>query len=131
MLKNKKQEKQEKQEQDTQHNFALYVPEVKIHDWEEKDGKVVLCIKVNDPVKKFLAWLVKRTPQTKLELDERCSSVWKGIDGKRTVYDLAKLMSETYKEDVNGELRRLVIYLKYIAKRGWIKFKEYDEEVEL
>jgi len=75
--------------------------------------------------------MVKRTPETKLELDERCSTVWKYIDGNRTVYDIAKLMAETYKENVDGELYRLVTYLKYISKRGWIKFKEYDKEVEI
>ncbi|HAR85741.1 MAG TPA: PqqD family protein [Clostridium sp.] len=131
MKNNKKQEEIEKQAQDTKHNFALYVPEIKQENWEEKDGKVIIHIKVTDPVKKFLAWMVKRTPETKLELDERCSTVWKYIDGKRTVYDIAKLMAETYKENVDGELYRLVTYLKYISKRGWIKFKEYDKEVEV
>lgn len=121
-----KKEKDSIIEQDTKHNFALYVPEIKINEWEEKDGKVVLSIKVNDPVKKFLAWMVKRTPVTKLELDDRSSTVWILIDGKATVYDIAKQMSEKYKEDINGELYRLVTYLKYLAKRGWIRFKEYD-----
>lgn len=121
-----KKEKDSNIEQDTKHNFALYVPEIKINEWEEKDGKVVLSIKVNDPVKKFLAWMVKRTPVTKLELDDRSSTVWILIDGKATVYDIAKQMSEKYKEDINGELYRLVTYLKYLAKRGWIRFKEYD-----
>jgi len=120
MKNNKKQEEIEKQAQDTKHNFALYVPEIKQENWEEKDGKVIIHIKVTDPVKKFLAWMVKRTPETKLELD-----------GKRTVYDIAKLMAETYKENVDGELYRLVTYLKYISKRGWIRFKEYDKEVEI
>lgn len=40
-------------------------------------------------------------------------------------------MAEKYKSDVNGELYRLVTYLKYISKRGWIKFKEYEMEVEV
>ncbi len=127
-MKNKKlkQEEIENQEHDTKHNFAMFVPEIKHNDWEEKDGKVVLCLKVNDPVKKFLAWMVKKTPETNLELDDRCSTVWKYIDGERTVYEIAKLMAEVYKEDVDGELYRLVTYLKYLSKRGWIKFKEYE-----
>lgn len=111
---------------DPKHNFALYIPEIKISNWEDKDGQIVLFIKINDPLKRFLAWMVKKTPVTKLELDDRCSAVWKHIDGKTTVYDIAKYMSETYRSDVNGELYRLVTYLKYIAKRGWIRFKQYD-----
>ena len=124
-------EKLESHQQDTKHNFALYVPEIKDIDWKEEAGRVILCIKVTDPVKKFLAWMVKRTPQTNLQLDERCSTVWKYIDGKRTIYDISKLMAEVYKNDVDAELYRLVTYLKYIAKRGWIKFKEYENEVEV
>lgn len=121
-----KQEEIENQEPDTKHNFALFVPEIKHNDWEEKNGRVILCLKINDPVRKFLAWMVRRTPMTNLELDDRCSTVWKYMDGNRTVYDIAKLMAEKYREDVNGELYRVVTYLKYLSKRGWIKFKEYE-----
>ncbi|ARC86637.1 coenzyme PQQ synthesis D family protein [Clostridium argentinense CDC 2741] len=121
-----KQEEIENQEPDTKHNFALFVPEIKHNDWKEKNGRVILCLKINDPVRKFLAWMVRRTPMTNLELDDRCSTVWKHMDGNRTVYDIAKLMAEKYREDVNGELYRLVTYLKYLSKRGWIKFKEYE-----
>lgn len=131
MRKKNQQEKLENDQQDTKHNFALYVPEIKDVEWSEKSGKVILVIKITDPIKKFLAWLVKRTPQTNLELDERCSEVWKCIDGKRTVYDISKIMADKYKSDINGELYRLVTYLKYIAKRGWIRFKEYEKEVEI
>ncbi|WP_461615797.1 PqqD family protein [Clostridium sp. Marseille-QA1073] len=121
-----KQEEIENQEPDTKHNFALFVPEIKHNEWKEKNGRVILCLKINDPVKKFLAWMVRKTPMTNLELDDRCSTVWKHMDGNRTVYDIAKLMAEKYREDVNGELYRLVTYLKYLSKRGWIKFKEYE-----
>ncbi|MDF2673767.1 MAG: hypothetical protein K0R09_2032 [Clostridiales bacterium] len=113
-------------ETDTKHNFALYFPVIKLNNWEDKDGRIVLCIKTNDPLKKFLAWMVKKSPVTRLELDDRSSTVWKHMDGSSTVYDIARYMSETYKEDVNDELYRLVTYLKYIAKRGWIIFKQYD-----
>lgn len=58
--------------------------------------------------------------------DDRCSTVWKHIDGERTIYDIAKIMATIYKEDLNKELYRLVTYLKYLSKRGWIKFKEYE-----
>jgi len=116
----------ENKEDDTKHNFALYVPEIKHSDWKEDNGKVVLCLKTKDPIKRFLAWMVNRKSITNLDLDDRCSAVWKYIDGERTIYDIAKLMAETYKDDVNGELYRLVTYLKYLSKRGWIKFKEYE-----
>lgn len=113
----------------SKYNFALYIPEKKNIEWSEENSIVTLIIKVNDPVKKFLAWMVKRTPQTNLHLDERCSSVWMLIDGERTIYDIGKLMGKKYGTDTNEEVFRLVTYLKYIAKRGWIRFK-YEEEDE-
>lgn len=111
----------------SKYNFALYIPEKKNIEWSEENSIVTLIIKVNDPVKKFLAWMVKRTPQTNLHLDERCSSVWMLIDGERTIYDIGKIMGKKYGTDTNEEVFRLVTYLKYIAKRGWIRFK-YEEE---
>ena len=110
---------------DTKHNFALFVPEIKLNDWKNDNGKIVLILKSNDPVKKFLAWMVKKNSVTDLYLDDRCSSVWSYMDGQRTIYDIAKLMSEKYKGDINNELYRLVTYLKYLSKRGWIRFKEH------
>lgn len=111
---------------DTKHNFALFVPEIKHNNWIEQDGKITLCLDTNDPVKRFLAWMVNRNHKTNLDLDDRCSKVWKNINGERTIYDIAKIMADMYKEDVNRELYRLVTYLKYMSKRGWIKFKEYE-----
>jgi len=45
---------------DTKHNFVLFVPEIKYKDWTEKNGKVTLSLDTNDPVKKFLAWMVHK-----------------------------------------------------------------------
>jgi len=113
-------------ELDTKHNFVLYVPEIKYKDWIEENGKVTLCLDTTDPIKKFLAWMVHKNHRTNLDLDDRCSKVWKNIDGQRTIYDIAKIMADIYKEDLNKEIYRLVTYLKYLSKRGWIKFKEYE-----
>ena len=111
---------------DTKHNFVLFIPEIKLNDWKDENGKIVLTLKSNDPIKNFLAWMVKKNPVTDLYLDDRCSTVWNYMDGQRTIYDIAKLMSKKYKNDINNELYRLVTYLKYLSKRGWIKFKEHE-----
>lgn len=108
------------------YNFALFVPQIKNDNWRNEDGKVVLCIKTTNPVKKALSWMVKKNPMTLLDLDDRCSAAWIYIDGRRTIYDIARLMSERYKEDINNELYRLITYLKFMSKRGWIKFKKNE-----
>ncbi|MEG2935209.1 MAG: PqqD family peptide modification chaperone [Clostridium sp.] len=129
--KREKQEVVENNQANNKYNFALYIPEKKNIEWNEENGIVTLTIKVNDPVKKFLAWMVKRAPQTQLHLDERCSAVWIFIDGERTIYDIGKLMSKKYGTEPKEEVFRLVTYLKYIAKRGWIRFKYECEDGNL
>lgn len=123
--KDKSNEDNNKADSKEKYNFALYIPEIKHDEWkQDEDGIITIIVRTNDPVKKFLAWMVKRTPLTNIKLDERCSNVWKLIDGNRTVYDIAKIMSQKYNSELDGELYRLVTYLKYISKRGWIKFIE-------
>lgn len=108
------------------YNFALFVPQIKNENWKEEGGKVVLSIKTTDPVKKALAWMVKKDSMTSLDLDDRCSAAWTYINGERTIYDIARMMSEKYKEDINKELYRLITYLKFLSKHGWIKFKKNE-----
>lgn len=106
------------------YNFSMYVPEIRHNEWEFKDGKVTLYFKVNDPVKRFAAWLVKKSPSCDVEFDEMCSQVWLAIDGEKSVYDISKIMAEKYNEEINKSLYRLITYMRYVAKKGWVSFKE-------
>ena len=105
------------------YNFALYVPVIKEKNWELKDdGKVVLKLTVKDPVRRFAGWLVKKSPKTELELDDLSSKAWCLIDGERNIYEISKVMADGNK-DPEDELRRLVTFVKYCSKRGWISYK--------
>lgn len=117
--------------QDEKYNFVLYVPEIKHDRWEEKDGKVTLYYEVTDPVKKFAAWLVKKPGTCDIEFDELCSSAWLLIDGERNIYEIAKIVSSKAGDDIDESLRRLIIYLKYLAKRGWVTFKRSKASSDL
>lgn len=110
------------------YNFAMYVPEIKHSEWEVKEGKVTLYFKVNDPVKKFASWLVKKSPSCDVELDDMCSQAWLSIDGEKSIYDISKIMAKMYNEEINVSIYRLVTYMRYISKRGWIAFKEVKQQ---
>jgi hypothetical protein len=86
-------------------------------------GKVVLEFGIN-PVKKLLARLVHREPVSDIELDELASSAWLSMDGTRSILDVARLQSEKTGDDVDEAVRRMVMFTRFIAKRGWIRFKE-------
>lgn len=113
-----------KQEKKAEYNFLLYVPEIKHSDWKLVDSKVVIYFKVKDPVKRFVGWLYKTSPTCDVTLDDLCTKAWLLIDGKKSIYDIAKVMAKECNENIDSAISRSVPYMKYIAKKGWITFKE-------
>ena len=105
------------------YNFALYVPVIKHQQWENDAGRVTLHITTKDPVKKFAGWLVKKSPVTTLDLDEMGSKAWLLIDGEKSIYEISKEINKDGKDTPEEALRRLVTFVRYLAKKGWITFK--------
>jgi len=111
-------------EQKDKYNFVLYVPEVKHAGFRVTDtGTVVLEFEIN-PLRKVMGRLVNRTPVSDMEFDELSSSAWLAIDGTRSVLDIARLQSAKTGDDIDESVRRVVKFMRYVAKRGWIRFKE-------
>jgi hypothetical protein len=105
------------------YNFILYIPEIMHPKFRVTDaGRVILDFKIN-PVKKLLGKLVNREPVSNLELDELSSSVWISMDGTRSILDIARIQSKKTGDDIDEAARRIVQFMRYIAKRGWVKFK--------
>jgi hypothetical protein len=110
-------------QQKEKYNFVLYIPEMKHTQFRVTDtGRVVLDFDIN-PVKKLMGKLVNRTPVSDIELDELASSAWLSMDGKRSVLDIARLQSERTGDDIDESVRRVVQFVRHIAKQGWIRFK--------
>jgi len=108
----------------TNDNFVLYVPEIKHHRFRVTEaGRVLLEFEIN-PLKKLMGMLAHRRPVSDIELDELSSSVWLGMDGSRTILEVARILSEKTGDDIDEAVRRIVKFIRYIAKRGWIRFKE-------
>jgi len=106
------------------YNFVLYVPEIKHHRFSVTDaGKVVLDFEIN-PLKKLMARLVHRKPVSDLQLDELASSAWLSMDGTRSILEVARIQSVKTGDDLDAAVARVVKFMRYIAKRGWIRFKE-------
>ncbi|HEY5113624.1 MAG TPA: PqqD family protein [Coriobacteriia bacterium] len=109
------------------YNFVLYVPEIRHHEFRVTDaGRVVLELEIN-PVKKLMGKLVNREPVSDIELDELSSSAWLSMDGTRSILDITRMQSEKTGDDIDEAARRIVRFMRYIAKRGWIKFKEVQK----
>jgi hypothetical protein len=106
-----------------QYNFALYVPVIKHQQWENDAGRVKLHCTIKDPVRIFAGWLVKKSPSITLDLDEMGSKAWLLIDGEKSIYEISKEINKDGKDSSEEALRRLVTFVRYLAKKGWITFK--------
>jgi len=105
------------------YNFALYIPVIRHQQWENEAGRVKLyCTSVN-PVRKFAGWLVKKSPVTIIDLDEMGSRAWLLMDGEKSIYEISKEINKDGKDTPEEALRRLVTFIRYLAKKGWITFK--------
>lgn len=106
------------------YNYVLYVPEIRHHLFRITDaGRVVVELEIN-PFKRLMGRLVHRTPVSDVEMDELSSSAWLSMDGHRSILDMARILSEKTGDDIDEAVARIVKFMRYIAKRGWIRFKE-------
>ena len=105
------------------YNFVLYIPEIKHRKYSVTDsGRVILEFKIN-PIKKLMGRLVNREPVSDIKLDELSSSAWLNMDGMRSILDIARIQSKKTGDDIDEAVRRIVQFMRYLANRGWIKFK--------
>ncbi len=105
------------------YNFILYIPEIKGQDFSVTNGgRVILELKIN-PVKMLMGRLVNKVPLSTLELDELSSSAWLAMDGRRSILDIARIQSKRTGDDIDEAARRIVQFMRYIANKGWIRFK--------
>lgn len=112
-----------KNKQKKEDNFLLYIPQKKHIDWEEKKGKVYLIFHHDKMVEKFIRWLVKKPYVSDVELDDLGSSAWKFIDGKKSVYEIGQCMLMQYGKACEPVNERLIMFLRYLNKRGWTSFE--------
>lgn len=111
--------KKRKNEKD---NFLLYVPQIIHEDYTVKDGVVTLYFKHDKAVQKFAAWFVKKNNTSDMVMDNNSSAVWLLIDGKRNIYEISKIMAEKLGDTEEVAIERLVMHMRYLKKRGWIKY---------
>lgn len=66
---------------------------------------------------------LKQPAELKVKLDRLGSFVLCRCQGKRTVEELADLLSETFGEEADPVLPRLVKYLQIMEANGWIRME--------
>lgn len=107
-------------------NFLLYVPHIRHETWEEKKGSVYLIFYHDHPIQKIANWLVKKPNKSDIKLDDLGSAVWKSIDGSRNVHEIGELIRESFGESCEPLYDRLILFLRYLNRRGWIYFENAE-----
>lgn len=113
---------------DSGDNFLLYIPKQKHTVWEVQDNSVKLIFYHNKPIEKFMRWLVKKPCVSDMALDEIGSTVWQLIDGNNTIYDIGKRLEEKYGEKCEPVYDRLIMYIRYLVRKGWIQLDRGNQE---
>ncbi|WFA09978.1 hypothetical protein [Tissierella sp. Yu-01] len=120
-----------KKENNDGQNYILFVPEITHDDWEIINNRVLLNVKVTNPITRLAGFLSKREPIRDILFDEKCTSAWIKIDGERSIYEIARLDSQCTDDEFYDNLRRLIEFIKYISKRGWIRYKKVKKIEEI
>lgn len=107
-----------------ENNFLMYVPVI-IHKSYKVDDKniVTLYFEHNKLVEKFARWLANKSNVSDIELDENSSAAWLLIDGKKNIYEIALEMAEVCGDTQEVAIERLVLFIRYILRKKWIKFQ--------
>ncbi|HEY9574160.1 MAG TPA: PqqD family protein [Lachnospiraceae bacterium] len=107
-------------------NFLDLIPLISPSlDWEvnEKDE-----VTIHIPLKGFFHWIAqkgfKKPSVRHLSLDTYGNFIWKRIDGKRSVYDIALEVEEHFGEDAKPLYDRLVQYMKILINNGFILMRD-------
>ena len=90
-------------------------------DFIEQDDRVIILLPKykNKFLQKHLLPRMK-SPHNKIHLDEFGTFVWKHIDGKRQVSDIAPLLREEFGKDIEPAYERLGIFINMLAQRKLI-----------
>lgn len=109
-------------------NLLLYVPKKNHMEWELKNNKVYLIFYHKKLIERIMRWLVKKPLVTDIKLDEIGSFIWKHIDGKETIYEIGENLKLQFGEKCEPIYNRLIMYLRYLNRMGWIAFERGNQE---
>ena len=109
-------------------NYLDYVPLVNPQNsWSEDEQGVVTIHMVHRGFYDRLAQKFFHTPRVShIKLDEYGSFLWKELDGRRTVGQLAQRMKEQFGDKAEPLYDRLVHYMQILHNNKFILFQGKD-----
>lgn len=99
------------------------------HHLEPGTGRVVVLVpRFTDPV--LGRWLQPRLgprrAHLRVPLEARGAAVWRAIDGRRSVRELAEIFAAAFPDDSSDAARRVSLYLHAMYDKGFITYLNLD-----
>ena len=109
-------------------NYLELIPiRVKDQDWkEDEDGLVKIIIHRNGLLEKIVRPFVKSPKTMTIDLDGLGSCVWKAIDGKKTVGEIAEEVKQQFGEDAEPLYERLATYVNILRNNKFVTLEKKD-----
>lgn len=110
-------------------NYMDYVPVCNPgYSWDTDKKGIVTVHVVNSGFYNYLAQkLFKKPKVSHIALDEYGSFVWQQMDGKRSIYDISKLVAEHFGKKAEPVVERLVQFFRILYENkfiGYVKEKK-------
>lgn len=116
-------------ERDLEGVNLLGLAPVRLAEWEEEHGKVVVLrpFPTARGVRGLLDRFFHRMSASRIRLDEVGSVAWRALDGSRTVAEVAGLLREEFGEKVDPADRRLAHLIWQMRREGLVAYPGWDE----
>lgn len=108
-------------------NFLDYIPvKNEAVAWEEMGTSEIVLHRPNRSVAcRIGTFLWKKPSVSHITLERFGSFLWRGMDGKKTVYDLAMELYGEFCEEAEPLYERLVPYINSLYESGCIHFRKF------
>ena len=109
-------------------NYLDFIPIINPqNDWSEDEEGIVTIHMVHRGFYAAIAQKFFHTPRVShIKLDEYGSFLWKELDGRRTVGQLAQRMKEQFGDKAEPLYERLVHYMQILHNNKFILFQGKD-----
>jgi len=98
------------------------------YKWSEHENGIVVIDVINQGIHHKIAQKLFNKPKTShISLDKYGSVLWKAINGSNTVYDILNIMSDTFPDERDSMLNRVVAFMQTLQRNKFILALSYKK----
>lgn len=106
-------------------NYLDFIPVLNpAYTWDSKQGHVTVRMENKGFFNRVAQVLFKRPKVSYIDLDEYGSFIWRQINGKASIYDIAQAMKQQFGKDAEPLIERLVKYFHILDKGQFIYYQK-------